>query len=95
MRRLLTIGSCVLMCGCASLDKGRVALIDLDLRRPEQVTAQVPENAVVYAQDTTNAPAQKLGFSPVEVASPWFLAFDFLKVMQGRVRILSIEWRTK
>jgi len=79
----------ILLCGCASVDKGRFSVIDFDLRTPEQITAQIPENTCIYAG--TNNP-------PTEVATPkafpFDLLFNFFNVMKGRIQILNLEWKT-
>lgn len=86
---IIGIAVVMLFCGCASVEKGRFSLIDFDLRSPEQITAQIPENTCIYA--STNNP-------PTEVATPkafpFDLLFNFFNVMKGRIRILNLEWKT-
>lgn len=84
---VLVIG--VLLCGCAS--QGRFAAIDFDLRTPEQITAYEEEAKIVYetASETPQTDGLKAD-TPSE--SPWYFVFDFLKVMQGRLRFISFEW---
>jgi len=83
----LILSAC-LFTGCAT-DKGRFSLIDLDLRTPEQIVASEKENNVIY-QGTNQVPveAEAKAF-PVEYL------FKFLEVVKGRLRILSLEWKSK
>ena len=80
---LLLIVLC--LSGCATA--GRVALVDWDLRSPAQIQAashEVLKPAVPVEPDVV----------PPEPADVGVMAklFDVLKVIEGRVRVLSIEW---
>ena len=79
----------ILFSGCASVEKGRFTAIDIDLRTPEQITAQVPEKTCIYASDDKPAiePATPKIF-------PFDLLFNFLNVMKGRIQIFNIEWKS-
>jgi hypothetical protein len=79
----------ILFSGCASVEKGRFTAIDLDLRTPEQITAQIPENTCIYASDEepTIEPATPKIF-------PFDLLFNFLNVMKGRIQIFNLEWKS-
>ena len=76
--------------GCSTVDKGRFSVIDLDLRTPEQILAGMVENTCIYGG--TNQPPQITKTEPR--AFPFELLFKFLEVMKGRIRIISLEWKT-
>jgi len=77
----------LLFCGCASMDRGRFSVIDLDLRTPEQIVASTPENTCIYS--ATELPSTEARVFPFEYL------FKFLEVVKGRLRIISIEWKAK
>jgi hypothetical protein len=77
----------VITMGC-STTKGRVFLGDLDLRTPEQIQAQVPEKTIIYGDTVPQVTTQA-----VESITPWSLIVDLLKVVKGRLTIVSVEWR--
>ena len=78
--------------GCATVDKGRFSVIDLDLRSPEQIVAQKDEKTAVYGSESTNKVAQVAGEPR---AFPYELLFKLLEVVKGRLMIFSLEWKTK
>jgi hypothetical protein len=71
---------------------GRLALLTLDGRTPEQIEASQVEAQAPYLpnKDKPAMEAQK----PVGIF-PWAVAFDWLKVFKGKITILSFEWRNK
>ena len=77
-------------CGCSTVDRGRFSVIDLDLRTPEQILTGTVENTCIYGG--TNQPPQITKTEPR--AFPFELLFKFLEVMKGRIRIISLEWKT-
>lgn len=81
----------LLLCGCATVDKGRFSVIDLDLRTPQQIEASIAENTCIY--NCTNKVSQVKEEEPR--AFPFELLFRFLEVVKGRIRIISLEWKTK
>ena len=87
MRYFIAILISLVFCGCASVDRGRFSIIDLDLRTPEQIIAGTPENTVIY--NSTELPSTEARVFPFEYL------FKFLEVVKGRLRIISIEWKTK
>lgn len=81
-----------LVAGCAYLPaRGRLSAIDFDLRDKDQIVAYETEATCIYADPTQ--PGQPLGVGEAPSASPWYLIVDFLKVMKGRLRVLSVEWQ--
>lgn len=78
--------------GCAT--RGRFAIFDLDLRDKEQIDAYKTEATCIYE---SSANQLALGVPVKEepaAVSPWYqFMFDFLKIMKGRIRILSVEWQ--
>lgn len=78
-----------LLSGCAT--KGRFAVLDLDLRTPEQIEASVAENTIIYTC-TNNIPAVA---QPKVSVDPWDIIVRIISVVKGRLRILSIEWNEK
>jgi len=82
----------VLLTSCSS---GRISLIDLDLRNPEQIRAYTEEaNAPYQTSNNTNDTNEVIvtpKFEPTQKS--WYWMFDFLKVMQGRFKVLSFEWK--
>jgi len=79
--------SCLCVTGCAT---GRVAVLDFDWRTPDQINAFQTEASYPYNVNKTLATEQ-----PLPGAFPWKSGFDFLKVIKGRIRILSFEWSDK
>ena len=73
--------------GCAT---GRIAVLDFDLRTPDQIKAFQTEASYPYAVSKVLTAEQ-----PPLGAFPWKLGFDFFKLIKGRLRILSFEWRNK
>ena len=88
----VSIVAVMFLTGCATVNKGRFSVIDLDLRTPEQVLAQKSEKVVVYDSDGTNKVAQVAGEPR---AFPYELLFKLLEVVKGRLMIFSLEWTTK
>jgi len=92
---VVVIGISMVLCGCAT--KGRVALLDLDLRTPEQILAYQNEADIIYVPDccvsnpivvSTNATVKG-----ATIPSPWDIIIKIIEVVKGRIRILSIEWK--
>lgn len=81
----------LIMTGCASVDKGRFSVIDLDLRTPEQIVADISEKTCIYT--CTNKPPQIA--QETERAFPIDILFKLLSVVKGRLTIISLEWKTK
>ena len=75
---------CVILTGCAT--KGRVAIIDLDMRDRDQIEASKDENSVVY----TSGKPENVVAQPKETSL--FYIIDFLKIAKLRLRIVSVEW---
>jgi len=75
------LAGCILagtLSGCAS--PGQFALVDVDLRSPEQIAADKEEDVQTFK-------------SP---APPWYqFAIDLVSVINGRVRIFAVEWEGK
>jgi hypothetical protein len=96
MRRLaylmLLVAVAIPLCGCASMPaRGRVSALDLDLRDKDQIIAYETEATCIYATPPQGNQPPVGAMEPA--ASPWPFIFDFLKVMKGRIRVLSIEWQ--
>ena len=89
MRKLAILGLLALLglTGCAS-GRYRGALIDLDLRTPEQIRAYEREATAVYAR---TPPKNTEAVAPAAKTAWWVPAFDFLQIMEDRIRILSFE----
>jgi len=86
MRKVILIGLLsVLTLGCAT--RGRVAVIDLDMRDKDQIEASQNENSVIY-QPTEQK--QEVVAQPREPSI--FYLIDFLKIAKMRIRIVSVEW---
>ena len=79
----------VALLGSGCISAGRFAVVDLDLRSPEQIVAGEVEAAVIYGAPATSE-------EPVEpVANKSWMRFlaPIIEVFDGRLRILSFEWR--
>lgn len=83
----------VLLCSVGCATKGRMSLIDLDLRTPEQITAYQQESHDVYAFNTpTNA--ENVIVEPKSIPAPtWDIIVKIVEVFKGRIKILSFEWK--
>ena len=94
MRRILTaVVLAVLLVGCAT--KGRLSLLDLDLRDPEQIAASKFEMAVPYTQGSlldTNVAMVATATTQAIPGVIWSEVMDVLKVIKARIRIVSVEW---
>lgn len=77
--------------GCAT--KGRISLIDLDLRTPEQIIAYQNEADVIYTPDGCTSNTANNASVRVATTFPWDFVIKIVEVVKGRVRILSIEWK--
>lgn len=87
--KIFTIFFLITLVGCST---GRIALIDFDLRNPEQIRAYADESKAPYQNNTNQVEvAAQPKFEPP--AKAWYWMFDFFKVMQGRFRVLSLEWK--
>ena len=88
MKKIMVVLMVMVMCsGCMSV--GRFALVDLDLRTPEQIAAYSHEAEIPYmVPDNSNT--MKVG----QVAQTiWEQVLEVLKVVKGRLRVVSVEWR--
>jgi hypothetical protein len=79
----------IITAGCAT--KGRISLIDLDLRTPEQIIAYQNEADVIYSPDVS--PSNNNASVRAAPCFPWDFVIKIVEVVKGRVRILSIEWK--
>jgi predicted small lipoprotein YifL len=92
VRWLMVLPLIAVLCGCAT--KGRLALVDIDLREPQQITEYRYEAGVPYNQGDVIVD----GEPPAETESQglaadvWERFMDVLKVIKGRIRIGSLEW---
>ena len=96
MKKIILMGltGLLLICltGCCC---GRFNLIRLDKRSPEQLEAAKARDTIIYKCHTnsvvaTNAPTV---LKTSTVSFPWTLVFDFLKVLDGEIVIISLEWK--
>ena len=95
MKKLMCLVSVVLLsiplAGCAT--RGRFAVLDLDLRDKDQIIAYQTEATCIYQPAQQPVAGVPLKEQPA-VSLPWWnFLFDFLKVMKGRIRVLSFEWQ--
>lgn len=93
MKRVIIGLSLLLLCTASSCttSKGRFSILDLDLRTPEQIAAYQTEANIPFTfgqQDTIPS-----GVPRMEVPSTlWAPLFELLKVVKGRLRVVTIEW---
>lgn len=80
----------MVMCGCVSA--GRFALVDIDLRTPEQIAAYAKEAEIPYAVPSQADPVA-LKADRTVVAAIWDEIMEVLKVVKGRIRVLPVEWK--
>jgi hypothetical protein len=88
MRKIVMVVAMVSVMGLVGCTTGRMALVDLDLRTPEQITAYQVEAAIPYCR--TNQPPVVENKSLL--TTTWDDIIKVLEVVKGRLRILSIEW---
>jgi len=84
---VILIVAAIVGSGCAS--PGRFALLDLDLRTPEQIEAYKTEAQVPYG---VNEAATQEVVSP-KVVSVWSFLAPIIQVFKGRIKVLSFEWK--
>lgn len=84
---ITSVSLTLMLSGCAT--KGRISVVDVDLRTPEQIIAYQPEAAVVYE---TDKPQPNLG-AGIAAPIPWEFIIKLVEVVKGRVRVLSFEWK--
>ena len=65
--------------GCGSLSQGHVSAVDIDLRTPEQILAE-------------KAQAQAVAIEHVSWVD---FVVKVILIINGRIRILSVEWDVK
>lgn len=90
MKTVMAMLVMVLMCGCVSA--GRFALVDIDLRTPEQIAAYAKEAEIPYAVPSQNDPVG-LKADRTVLTAIWDEIMEVLKVVKGRVRVLPVEWK--
>ena len=93
MKRIVTIAVCFFMMGCANTNF-KMALVDLDMRSPEQIEAMVPEAEIVFKETNLlepSAPEDVISTQslPTEV---WTAIMEAVKVIKIRIRVLPIEY---
>ena len=77
-----TVMLCVICTGCASVKEAKFALVDLDLRNVDQIKAG----------ECTEASVAEARALPAEW---WSMFVDLLKMINGRLRLLSVEWEAQ
>lgn len=89
---LVVMGTlCYFSLGCASMDKGRFSVVDLDLRSKDQIEAQIPEATCIY-----NGSTNKTNDASLKSATPipWEFVVKLVEVFKGRIKVCSMEWKT-
>ena len=84
----------VCMCGCAS-QQGRVAIADLDFRKPEQITAYAREAEAPYKDWTSHTAVEASTKDNVKAESLptwWDMFLDALTKLECRITIFQLEW---
>ena len=89
MKKIVMVVAMVSVISLAGCTTGRMALVDLDLRTPEQITSYQVEAAIPYCR--TNQPPVAAESKSL-IATTWDDIIKVLEVVKGRLRILSIEW---
>jgi len=89
MKTVMAMLVMVLMCGCVSA--GRFALVDIDLRTPEQIAAYAKEAEIPYVAQYNEPPTLKA--DRTVLTAIWDEIMEVLKVVKGRVRVLPVEWK--
>jgi len=84
------IAICLSCCGCGTLcsDRGRISLIDIDFRTPEQIRAGGYEAGAVYGQPVVEQTATERVVPP----SIWLAAIKVLTELECRFRFGTFEW---
>jgi hypothetical protein len=92
MRTLGTLAIMLLLSGCAT--QGRFTAVDVDFRKPEQITAGLKEAQAPY-QDWTKADTAKAESVTASAVVPtwWELVLDMIKDLECRITIVKVEWR--
>ena len=93
MKRICLMLCLLLLCGCAT--RGRLAVLDIDLRSAEQIAAYAGEAAAPYTVygSTTNI-AKPAAVTQSIPLGWWEKIIKAIAVLRCRIRILSVEWAT-
>ena len=76
--------TCLLLVGCAT--RGRLSVVDIDLRTTDQIVAYQQEAAVIYQSQEKEQPSTGM------TGGTWDFIIKLVEVIKGRIRILSFEW---
>ena len=94
MKRTCVLGivlgiMCTMLSGCAT--KGRFALVDVNAWEPDQMTASVPADVVVYqCNQPVGAPQMA---APGMLTPVYEFLADIIKALKGfRIKVISLEW---
>jgi hypothetical protein len=92
MRTIGTLAIMLLLSGCAT--QGRFTAIDIDFRKPDQITAGVKEMEAPF-KDWTKADTAKAETVTTSAITPtwWEMLLDMIKDLECRVTIVKVEWR--
>ena len=79
----------MLMAGCAT--KGRFSLVDVNAWEPDQMSASVPADVVVYQNNQPSGPPKME--APGMLAPIYEFLADIIKALKGfRIKVISLEW---
>lgn len=96
MKRLTIMAplALVLVCGCAT--QGRIRILNLDFRKPEQIKNGIEEAQAPFkdwSACSTNAPAAPAATQTEALAANWYTALmDMIAKLEARLCLLEIEW---
>jgi hypothetical protein len=86
----------ILLCGCVS-QQGRLAIMDLDFRKPAQIEASVKEKEAPYKDWTViSVPSAIIENEQVKTESLpivwWEKLFELISKLECRLTLFQIEW---
>lgn len=92
MRTMWTLAIMLLLSGCTT--QGRFSAVDIDFRKPNQITAGLKEAQAPF-EDWTKAQTAKAETVTAATAVPtwWELILDMIKDLECRITIVKVEWR--
>ena len=97
MKRLMMLAPLALLLACGCATQGRIRLLNLDFRKPDQITAGKTEAEAPFKDwgaCSTNAPAVAPAMAKTEALPlDWYTAlFDMIAKIEARVCLFELEW---
>ena len=97
MKKLMMLALCASMLVCGGCAQGRIRILNLDFRKPDQISAGVAEAEAPFkdwsaadCQEPAQAPQASTKALPLE----WYTAlFDMIAKLEARLCLFELEWK--